>query len=49
MVSVVLKVLTVIRRETLERPETHMRWHRVGFRRYWRPLLHRNQNAPIIG
>ena len=30
MVSVILKVLTIVR------PETLVRWHRVGFRRYWR-------------
>ena len=30
MVSSILQVLTVIR------PETLVRWHRAGFRRYWR-------------
>ena len=27
---IILKILTIIR------PETLMRWHRAGFRRYWR-------------
>ena len=39
----VLKVITVIR------PETLIRWHRAGFRRYWRWKSRSNGGRPLIG
>jgi type II secretory pathway pseudopilin PulG len=39
----VLKVITVIR------PETLIRWHRAGFRRYWRWKSRSNGGRPQIG
>src|SRR6202030_175792 len=38
----ILKVLTIIR------PETLMRWHRAGFRRYWRWKSRRRGGRPQI-
>ena len=38
----ILKVLTIIR------PETLVRWHRAGFRRYWRWKSHRRGGRPQI-
>jgi transposase InsO family protein len=38
----VLQVLTIIR------PETLVRWHRVGFRRYWRWKSHQQGGRPPI-
>ena len=39
----ILQVLTIIR------PETLVRWHRAGFRRYWRWKSHRRGGRPQIG
>jgi hypothetical protein len=38
----ILKVLTIIR------PETLVRWHRVGFRRYWRWKSRRRGGRPPV-
>ena len=38
----ILQVLTIIR------PETLVRWHRAGFRRYWRWKSHRRGGRPQI-
>jgi hypothetical protein len=38
----ILQVLTIIR------PETLVRWHRTGFRRYWRWKSHRRGGRPQI-
>src|SRR4249919_3641659 len=38
----ILEVLTIIR------PETLVRWHRAGFRRYWRWKSHRRGGRPQI-
>jgi hypothetical protein len=38
----ILKVLTIIR------PETLVRWHRAGFRRYWRWKSHPRGGRPQI-
>jgi hypothetical protein len=38
----ILQVLTIIR------PETLVRWHRAGFRRYWRWKSHRRGRRPQI-
>lgn len=38
----ILKVLTIIR------PETLVRWHRAGFRRYWRWKSRRPRGRPLI-
>src|ERR1700759_3178390 len=38
----ILKVLTIIR------PKTRVRWHRAGFRRYWRWKSHRRGGRPPV-
>src|SRR5580658_9519158 len=38
----ILKVLTIIR------PETLVRWHRAGFRRYWRGKSRRRGGLPRV-
>ncbi|HWI68153.1 MAG TPA: hypothetical protein VNS88_07210, partial [Nitrospiraceae bacterium] len=39
---------TILRAITIVRPETLMRWHRAGFRRYWRWKSHSLGGRPQI-